>query len=81
MENNFIIDLINRRNSSIGGGDTLRYLELFGATIVEPSEFEPDPNTHRSDYYYNASNNVLYKRISHGTGNDKVSHWKPISQI
>lgn len=76
MENAFISDLFNRRNTNHNGGETLRSLELFGATIIEPTEFEPDPNTHRSDYYYNASNNVLYKKISHG----KVSHWKSISQ-
>jgi len=77
--NDFLNDLVNRRNVNYNKGDTIRYLELFGATIIEPIEFEPDPNTHRSDYYYNSSNNVLYKRVSQIVDNFKVSHWKPIS--
>lgn len=65
----FLEDLLARRNISRHGGDCVWYLELSGAKIIEPTAFEPDPNTHRNDYYYNAVENVMYtkSKIADGT--------------
>jgi len=59
----FLDDLSVRRGIQTGGYNPARFLELDGAEIVEPTAFEPDPNTHRGDYYYNAVSNVLYKKV------------------
>ena len=58
------------------------WLELNGATIIEPTKFEPDPDTYRGDYYYNTTTNRLYKKIT--SRKDKktgitVAHWRGIS--
>lgn len=76
--NEFLDDLFARRGIDTVHSETARLLELYGAEIIEPTAFEPDPNTHRSDFYYNAVNNVLYKKVTVGT-DIKASHWKPIS--
>jgi len=73
--NAFLDDLFARRGTDIVHSESTRLLELYGAEIIEPTAFEPDPNTHRSDFYYNAVNNVLYKKVTAGG----ISHWKPIS--
>jgi len=91
-----INDVLNRRKrQSYGNKGPIRsehkprhipgpthWLELNGATIIEPTKFEPDPNTHRGDYYYNTTTNRLYKKIV--SRRDKktgvvVAHWKGVS--
>lgn len=62
----FLEDLLSRRNTTRSGGDCVWYLELTGATVVEPTAFEPDPETHRSDYYYNAVENIMYTKQKSG---------------
>ena len=72
---------MSRRNSESLGYSTYNYLETYGATLVEITPFEPDPLTYRNDYYYNASENVLYKRTItkrlHGV--PIIGHWKSVS--
>ncbi len=47
---------------------------------IEPTAFEPDPRTHRDDYYYNAITNVLYKKvITRQEPGIIVAHWQPAS--
>lgn len=65
----FLTDLLGRRNTSKHGGDCVWYLELAGAKIIEPTAFEPDPNTHRSDYYYNAVDNAMFTKRKSSPGN------------
>lgn len=77
--NEFLSDLFSRRGTDRQSIESARLLELYGAVIIEPTAFEPDPNTHRSDFYYNAVNNVLYKKVSTTNGAISISHWKPIS--
>lgn len=76
----FLTDLVTRRGPVGVGHEATRFLELWGATIIEPTAFEPDPATHRSDYYYNAVTNTLYKRVKtrheHGI---IVAHWQKAS--
>lgn len=62
------------------GGFPLQFLRkgasgLFGKQDVPVSFFEPNALTSRSDYYYNARQNVLYvrKRI-----NTYLAVWKPV---
>ena len=53
-QGDFLADILNRRRLSYSRGDCVWFLEKHGAHIVQPTAFEPDPETHRSDYYYNA---------------------------
>lgn len=56
-------DLVARRGNPGGGFEPARFLELHGASIIEPTAFEPDPRSHHSDYYYNAVTNRIHKRV------------------
>lgn len=71
--NTFIKDLFSRRGEGSGAG-TIWLLN--GAKMVDCIEYEPDPNTHRSEYYYNSKLNVLYRKTQ---VNSKFC-WKPISE-
>lgn len=51
-------------------------VERFNGKMVEVLYLEPDPNTFRDDYYYNARTNQLFKKITIGS-KPSVSHWKP----
>ena len=66
-QNEFIDDILSRRNKSTVGGDTVWFLELNGATVISPTPFEPDPNTYRQEYYYNSLENIMYKRAKSAT--------------
>jgi hypothetical protein len=58
-----------------------RFMELIGAEIVEPTAFEPDPATHRGEYYYNAITNTLYRKIvDREEPGIIVAHWQQISE-
>jgi hypothetical protein len=61
-QSDFLTDILNRRRLNYSRGDCVWFLEKHGAHIVQPTAFEPDPETHRSDYYYNAIENVLYRK-------------------
>lgn len=83
MINIFLEDLLNRRGPARQGHNTPRLdIELAGGNIVESFAFEPDPKTYRDEYYYNASTNVLYRKIivenNPNTGSI-VAYWKPVS--
>jgi hypothetical protein len=70
--NTFLKDLFSRRGKQ---SDSNTIWLLNGAKIVDFSEYEPDANTHRGDYYYNSKLNVLYRKT-------KLTNkfcWKPIS--
>jgi len=63
-EHDFWTELSGARGvSSVGNNNTAWFMELRGASVIEPTAFEPDPATYRKDYYYNAKMNVLYKKI------------------
>lgn len=75
----FLSDLIQRRNGGIGQ-DTIRFVELDGGIIIEPTAFEPDPATCRESHYYNASTNILYKKVITREGPGiTVAYWQKIS--
>lgn len=76
----FLQDLIARRGLKRTGEFTARVLELDGATIIEPTAFEPDPTTYRGEYYYNAITNILYRRvIVRQEPGVVVAHWQRTS--
>ena len=68
-QSEFLADILNRRRLNSDRGDCAWFLEKHGAHIVEPTAFEPDPNTHRSDYYYNAIENALYRKAKTSDNN------------
>lgn len=50
-----------------------------GATVVEYLSVEPNPATHRQNYYYNTRINVLFKKVlAKGPKSDQYI-WKKIS--
>jgi len=59
----FLTDLMARRGKATPGYNPSWFVELYDGTIIEPTAFEPDPATHRHDYYYNAITNALYKKV------------------
>ncbi len=76
----FLADLGDRRGRPSPGHNSVWFLERFGATIVQPTAFEPDPATHRDDYYYNATTNALYKKVvSRREPGIVVAHWQKMS--
>ena len=74
----FILDLLHPEGSGgagsdtfqkrylhpVGGGNSLRYVELGGARFVEQVYYEPDPRTFRDQFYYNARQNRLFKKLN-----------------
>jgi hypothetical protein len=73
--NEFLTDLISRRGIKKAGNQSTRVVELNGGQVIEPTAFPPDPNSHRSQYYYNANTNALYRKIT----TFGYSHWQKIS--
>jgi hypothetical protein len=76
----FLSDLSARRGRPAVGHNSIWFLERRGATIIEPTAFEPDPATHRHDFYYNATTNTLYKKVV--TRKERgivVAHWQKAS--
>lgn len=57
-------ETLSRIRSQTGrqGGSPLTLIEMLGAKKVPVQFYPPDPLTSHQDYYYNARNNVLYKR-------------------
>jgi hypothetical protein len=80
VQQELLDDLASRRGLVTGGFDSARYLELSGATIIEPTAFEPDPSTYRGTHYYNAVTNTLYKKIvTRKQPGIVVAHWQKVS--
>lgn len=78
----FVTEVVRKRGKPSQGYNPHRFVELHGGTMVEPTAHEPDPATHRQDYYYNSVTNALYKRIYdryEPKNGIIVAHWKMIS--
>jgi hypothetical protein len=76
----FVQDLIARRGIKKIGTETARVVEFAGGEIIEPTAFEPDASTHRSDYYYSSITNALYKKIvTRSEPGIIVAHWQKVS--
>ncbi len=77
----FLTDLMDRRGSAARGHNPARFVELYGGTVIEPTAFAPDPVTHRAEYYYNAVDNMLFRRVwsrrNYATG-ELAAHWQPV---
>lgn len=78
--NEFLEDLLSRRGIKKGGFNNIRFVELEGGRVIEPTAFEPDPRTYRGEYYYNAITNALYRKIvTRREPGIVVAHWQKIS--
>ncbi len=74
----FLTDLFARRGKLYVGHEVEWQLEQWGAALVEPTAFEPDPGTYHGDYYYNAVTNILYKKvIVRQEPGIIVAYWQP----
>ena len=75
FEELFFNNLSENRGNIVAGGNPFNFVELFGGLMIEMSYYEPDPNTLRSNYYYNTRMNRLFYKIKTG----EVYTWKQIS--
>lgn len=76
----FLLDLGQRRGNRTIGHEAIRFVELDGGVIIEPTAFEPDASTHRDSHYYNAMTNVLYKKvITRKEPGIVVAYWQKVS--
>jgi hypothetical protein len=77
----WLLDLLSKKGTTEESFDTVRFVELQKGQVLEPTAFEPDPVSHRNDYYYNAKTNILYKKIiTKRTGLLITNaHWKRVS--
>lgn len=77
----FFDDLADRLGKPQTGHNPIWFLELEGAQVIIPTAFEPDPVTHRGQYYYNAITNSLYRKvITKDSAGIKTAHWQRISE-
>lgn len=72
-------DILIHRNAftDLRGHNSIWFVELFGGKVITYTAFEPDPNTHRDEYYYNVNDNALYKKQKI---NKNTYVWKRVSQ-
>ena len=73
-----VADVIARRGQSTTGYNPHRFVELFGGTVVEAINYEPDPQTYRQEYYYNSRVNQLFKKLKI-SGDTDFYYWKSIN--
>jgi hypothetical protein len=78
----FLEDLFSRRQQRKVGYQNIRNVELIGGTIIEPMAFEPDPVTHRREYYYNSVTNILYRKVVSREVDNRIvfAYWQKISE-
>ena len=58
------------------GHTAMQIVEWYGSNLVEVLSYEPDARTYREKFYYNARENILYRKI----GTSPLMTWKPISR-
>lgn len=77
----WLLDLLSKKGTTEESFDTVRFVELQKGQVLEPTAFEPDPVSHRNDYYYNAKTNILYKKIITKRIGLLITnaHWKRVS--
>lgn len=75
IDNSFIEDVIERRLKPSVGGNTTTFVELLGGSMVPTLAFEPDATTHRGEFYYNTSRNILYKKVIVEKRPYLIAHW------
>jgi hypothetical protein len=71
-------DIHRFRGTITSGYNPHRFVELYGGEVVEVSQYEPDPQSYRGKFYYNARTNQLYKKLFIGR---IYAYWKSISEI
>jgi len=75
-----ILNAIFARRPKNLGYNCNRFIELVQGEAVDIQFWEPDPDTFRGDYYYNARLNVLYKKVrsSDPACEPQVFYWQPL---
>lgn len=67
----------HRPRSGNAYGPSHNFITLFGGTLVEIIFYEPEPSSHHGEYYYNARENMLFKKIE--TPDNRVV-WKAVGE-
>lgn len=71
-------DIYRFRGSVTNGYNPHRFVELYDGEVVQVLHYEPDPQSYRGKFYYNARTNQLYKKLLTG---GLYAYWKSISEI
>lgn len=69
-------EILTRRVVGASAGMPFSFIRLFGGSPVEILHYQPDPQTHRDDFYYNSRENMLYKKYQ----TDIRFVWKPVGE-
>jgi hypothetical protein len=69
-------DIRTRRINGDSGNNPARFVELLGGKLAPVSNYEPDPQTSRIDYYYNTRINKLFRRAKIEGEDVDVFYWK-----
>lgn len=61
---------------------SINWTELYGGKPIPIQPYEPDPNTSHENYYYNSSENKLYKlsTITDCTNKNVRKRWVKLSK-
>lgn len=70
-------EILTRRGVGSSFGLPFSFIKLFGGSPIEILHYQPDPNTHRSEFYYHSRENMLFKRYR---SNDDRLVWKPVGE-
>jgi hypothetical protein len=68
-------NILAHRGDPTIGYNPHRFIELYGGELIPVSNYEPDPQTSRYDYYYNSRTNQLFKRIKID-GEAPIYYWR-----
>jgi hypothetical protein len=57
--------------------NSANWIEIIGGNIIDIMEYAPDPNSFHGDFYYNSSENRLYKLVKKFDVKRRVrsNHW------
>jgi hypothetical protein len=78
----FLEDLFARTGKIKGHTDSIFGVEIYGGEAVPVLSKAPDPRTFRGQYYYNSTNNVLYKKVvvqKQPEVGRIIAFWQPVS--
>jgi len=71
-------EILSRRGRTTVGFNPNRFVELEGADAVPVMNYEPDPVTFRSEYYYNSRQNALFRKLTTEECGESTLVWKRI---
>lgn len=61
---------------------SVNWSELYGGKPISILAYQPDPNSSQENYYYNSTENKLYRLTTIRDCNSRIvkKNWKPINK-